>query len=226
MRNVALVPQRDILHRRRHGRAHHAREAGEVFGQHRIALVRHRRGALLALGELFLGLQHFGALQMADFDREPLDRRGDDAERREKRGVAVARDHLGRDRLGRQADILRATCSSTRGSILAKVPTAPEIAQVEISARAAISRRAGAREFRIGERELQAEGRRLGVDAVRAADRRRQLVLVGAPLQRGEQRVDVGDQNVARAPAVARRGRCRARRSRSCPGARSAHRGR
>ena len=35
------------------------------------------------------------------------------------------------------------------------------------------------------------------MDAVRAADRRRQLVLEGAPLQRGEQRVDVGDQNVA-----------------------------
>ena len=33
-----------------------------------------------------------------------------------------------------------ATCSSTRGSMLAKVPTAPEIAQVEISSRAATSR--------------------------------------------------------------------------------------
>ena len=33
-----------------------------------------------------------------------------------------------------------ATYSSTAGSMLAKVPTAPEIAQVAISARAAISR--------------------------------------------------------------------------------------
>ena len=34
------------------------------------------------------------------------------------------------------------------------------------------------------------------MDAVRAADRRRQLVLEGAALQRRQQRVDVGDQNV------------------------------
>ena len=33
-----------------------------------------------------------------------------------------------------------ATCASTRGSTLAKVPTAPEIAQVAISARAATRR--------------------------------------------------------------------------------------
>ena len=35
---------------------------------------------------------------------------------------------------------LSATCSSTSGAMLAKVPTAPEMAQVAISARAAISR--------------------------------------------------------------------------------------
>ena len=34
------------------------------------------------------------------------------------------------------------------------------------------------------------------MDAVRAADRRRQLVLEGAALERGEQRVDIGDQDV------------------------------
>ena len=36
--------------------------------------------------------------------------------------------------------IFSATCSSTRGSMLAKVPTAPEIAQVAISSRAAMRR--------------------------------------------------------------------------------------
>ena len=40
---------------------------------------------------------------MADFGGQPLDRRGDDAERREIHGVAVARDDLGRDRLDREA---------------------------------------------------------------------------------------------------------------------------
>ena len=79
---------------------------------------------------------------------------------------------------------------------MAKVPTAPEIAQVAISSRAATSRVAGAGKLGVGQRELEPEGGRLGVDAVGAADGRRQLVLEGAALQRGEQRVDVGDQDV------------------------------
>ena len=49
MRNVALVPERDVLHRRHRIGAHHAGEPGEVLRQHRVALVRHGRGALLAL---------------------------------------------------------------------------------------------------------------------------------------------------------------------------------
>ena len=44
--------------------------------------------------------------------------------------------------------------------------------------------------------ELQPERRGLGVDAVRAADGRRHLVLEGAPLQRLQEPVDVGDQEI------------------------------
>ena len=196
MGDVALVPQRDILHRRRHRRAHHARETGEVFGEHRIALVRHRRGALLALGEPFLGLQHLGALQMANFDGEPLDRRRHHAERRKKRGVTVARDHLRRDRLRGQAHLARDVFLDARIDIGERADRAGNRAGRDFRARGD-QPAAGAREFRVGLGELQAEGGRLGVDAMRAADRRRQPVLIGAPLQRGEQRVDVGDQDVA-----------------------------
>ena len=46
---------------------------------------------------------------------------------------------------------------------------------------------AGAGELGIGVGELEAERRRLGVDAVAAADGRRHLVLEGALLQRGQQ---------------------------------------
>ncbi len=79
---------------------------------------------------------------------------------------------------------------------MAKVPTAPEMAQVATSLRAATRRSRRARELGIGLGELEAEGGRLGMDAVRAADGRRQLVLEGAALERGEQRVDIGDQEV------------------------------
>ena len=72
VRDVALVPQRDILKGRLRIGAHHARQAADLLAGHRIALVRHRRTALLALGEILLGLAHFGALQMPHFERDLL----------------------------------------------------------------------------------------------------------------------------------------------------------
>ena len=115
-----------------------------------------------------------------------------------------------------------ATCSSTAGSMLAKVPTAPEMAQVAISSRAAIEARAVAVELGIGLGELEAEGHRLGMDAVAAADGRGELVLEGAALEHREQRVEVLEQHVGRLLRAAPPGWCRARRSWSCPGAASA----
>src|SRR3546814_4567750 len=50
--------------------------------------------------------------------------------------------------------------------------------------------------FRAVAGELEAEGHRLGVDAVAAPDGRRVLVLEGPALQRLQQRVDVLDQDV------------------------------
>ncbi len=51
-------------------------------------------------------------------------------------------------------------------------------------------------ELGVGVGKLQPEGDRLGVNAVAASDRRRHLVLEGAALERGEQRVDVGDEQI------------------------------
>ena len=59
-------------------------EPGQVLGQDRVALVRHRRGALLPRREILLRLAHFGALQVADLGGEPLDRRGDQRQRHEE----------------------------------------------------------------------------------------------------------------------------------------------
>ncbi len=94
--------------------------------------------------------------------------------------------------------IFSATWRSTAGSILAKVPTAPEMAQVAISLRAATSRARPRVEGGVVAGELQAEGGGLGMDAVAAADGERVLVLEGAALQRGEQPVEIGQQDVAR----------------------------
>ena len=75
VRDVALVPERDVLERRLAVAANQAREADNLLAADRIALVRHRRRALLALGERLLDLADLGLLQAADLERELLERR-------------------------------------------------------------------------------------------------------------------------------------------------------
>ncbi len=140
VRDVALVPERDVLQRRRHHAAHQPGKAGEVLAQHRVALVRHGRRALLARREELLGFQHFGALQVADLGGEPLDRGGDDAQRRKEHRVAVARDHLRRDRLDGEAQLLGDMGLDARVDIGEGADGAGDRAGRDLGLRAATSR--------------------------------------------------------------------------------------
>ena len=79
---------------------------------------------------------------------------------------------------------------------MAKVPTAPRDGAGRNFGARRVQPRLGARELGVGLRELEAEGRGLGMDAVAAADRGRELVLEGALLQRGQQPVEIGEQQV------------------------------
>ena len=72
------------------------RQPADRLGRDRVALVRHRRRALLARLEPLLHLAHLGALQVAQLDGDQLARR-----RRPRRtprglGVTIAGDHLRR----------------------------------------------------------------------------------------------------------------------------------
>ena len=88
--------------------AQHAREAGDALGGDRVALVRHRARALLARAERLLDLAHLGALQVADLGREALEPGAGERDRLQQLGVAVARDDLGGDGLGAEAERARA----------------------------------------------------------------------------------------------------------------------
>ena len=92
--------------------------------------------------------------------------------------------------------IFSQTYSSTKGSILAKVPTAPEIAPVAIVLAGGLEAAPVAVHLGVPGGELEAEGDRLGVDAVGAPHADRVLVFVGAGLDRGEDLVEVGQQFV------------------------------
>ena len=104
MRDVALVPERDVLEGRDARSAHHAREAAQVLAEDRVALVRHRARALLTEREGLLGLADLGALPVTDVGGEALDAGGDEGHRAEELGMTVARDHLRAHGLGAEPE--------------------------------------------------------------------------------------------------------------------------
>ena len=197
MRDIALMPQRDILHGRNDAHAHEPGEAGEVLGQHRIAFMRHRRRTLLAGREIFFGLQDFRTLKVADFGRQPLYGGGDDAKRGEKGGVPVARNDLCGDRLDGETHLC-GDMGLDRGIDIGEgADGAGNRAGRYLLARGD-QPAPGPGEFGIMAGELDAEGGRLGVDAMAAPDGQRHLVLKRALLQRRQRAIDAGDQKVAR----------------------------
>ena len=75
VRDVALVPQRHVLEAGLGVAPQQASDAGDPLGDDRVALVGHRRRALLARAERLLDLAHLGALQVADLGGEALQAR-------------------------------------------------------------------------------------------------------------------------------------------------------
>ena len=100
------MPERHVLEPDERVRAHDAGEAADPLGHDRVALVRHRRRALLALAERLGHLGHLGARQVADLERELLQAGRHQRERREQLGVPVALDDLGRDRVRLEPEAL------------------------------------------------------------------------------------------------------------------------
>src|SRR6185437_5669248 len=102
--DVALVPERDVLKSRLRVTADDARQAADLLRSNRVFLVRHGGGAFLLFAEVFLRLADFGALKMANFDGDFVERAADDGERSDVSRVAVALDYLGSDGRGLEAE--------------------------------------------------------------------------------------------------------------------------
>ena len=146
----------------------------------------HGRGALLPWRKRLLGLQHLGALQIADLGRQALHRARHHAEGGEIDGVAVARDDLGRHRLDPHAEPLGDQRLDPRIDIGEGADGAGNGTGRDLVARQ-FEPLPGAVELGIGIGELEAEGGGLGMDAVAAPDGGRVFVLHGARLERREQ---------------------------------------
>src|SRR4051794_912249 len=128
---------------------------------------------------------------MADLGGEPLDRRGDQRQGHKELRVAVARDHLGGDRLGLEAEFLR-NMGLDPWIYIGEGPdrTGDRASPSFLSGGEEPHPIAG--ELRVVSCELEAEGGRLRMDAVAAPDRRRVFVLDSAPLEYRQQSVEIG----------------------------------
>ena len=196
VRDVALVPERDVLQADDRGAANYAREPGDPLGDLGVPLVRHRRRALHPGCERLLDLAHLRAGEVPDLGREPIERRGRERERREQLCMPVTRDHLGRDRLGLEAEPVARDALDLGVDRRVRSDGSRELADAALLERPPDAV-ACAVELERPAGELPAEGRRLGVDPVRAADADRVAVLLREPNDRGERGFDPMDDQTA-----------------------------
>ncbi len=132
---------------------------------------------------------------MANLGREAFDRAGDDAQGREEHRVTIARDDLRRDGFGGETEFRRDVRLDARIDIGKGADRARDCAGRDIVARGEQACLV-AGEFGMRLRQLESEGDGFGVDAVAAADRRGIFMFLGAAFDRGEQRIDIAEQDV------------------------------
>ena len=197
--DVALVPQRLVLERGLGVAAQQPGEPGDPLGQDRVALVGHRARALLAGLERLLDLADLGVLEVADLGREALQRAAEDRDRGEQRGVPVALDDLGADRVGVQAELGEHLRLDVRAEVAVRPDRAGDLAGPDLVDGRRQARPAAV-ELERPAGELEPERGRLGVDRVGAAHHHRVGLGPGAGDERGDEAVGVVQQD--RAPAA------------------------
>ena len=176
MRDIALVPESDVLEADVRCAAHDAREAADALGGDRIALVRHRRRALLTGCERLLDLAHLRAREVTDLEAK--------ASSEEATTASTVKSSACRSRWmtcveggrapGRGART-RGARAPGRGRV--RADGAGELADSH-SLECASESCTSAIELERPPGELQAERRRLGMDAVRATHDQRPAVLL------------------------------------------------
>ena len=191
------MPERDVLETDHRSGPHDPGEPADPLGDDRISLVRHRRGALLALAERLLHLGHLGARQVTDLDRETLERGGRQGERGQQVGVTVALDDLRRGRLGLEAEAFAGHALDLGVDRRVVADGARELPDAHALERKGDAP-ASAVELEGPDRELEAERRRLRMHPVGAADRDRQPVLLGPRPDRIEGPVEPGEDQLPR----------------------------
>ena len=195
VRNVAFVPEGNVLERRHGIAAQDAGEAGQTFPRDGIAFVRHGAGAFLPLRERFLGLEHFGALEMAEFHRPAFDARADQRQRGLEFGMNIPLHHLRGDGRGAEPKLLANIRFHARRKMRAGADGPGNLADGDnlVDTFEAFQRTA---ELIMHQGQLEAEGGRLRMNAMAAADARGELVFARARGNGLERRLHIRDENL------------------------------
>src|SRR5262245_51180523 len=151
-------------------------ETADPLGDDRVALVRHRRGALLTAPERLLHLAHFRAREIADLESEPLERGGKKRKRGEERCMSIALEDLGRARRRLQAERLTGNSLHPGRGRRVRPDRAGELSDAH-TLQSGFDPFAIPRKLEGPAGELEPERRRLCVDSVRTPDRERETML-------------------------------------------------
>jgi two-component system, OmpR family, response regulator RegX3 len=189
VRDVALVPERDVLEADGRGSANDAREAADPLGYNGVALVRHGRGALLALAEGLLHLPDLRPREVADLGREPFQGSRAESERGQEGGMAVAWHDLRGGGLGQEAEPLAGNTLHLGVAAAVGAHGPGELADARAGERR-LEAVAGAVELERPTDELRPEGDGLRVNAVCPTDHDRLALLVSAAGDRREGLLD------------------------------------
>ena len=181
MRDVALVPQGDIVKGDLRVGLHHAGEAADLLHGDGVALVRHGRAALLALAERLLGLEGVGLLEVADLRGDALAGGSRGGEHAGEVGVVVAGDDLRGQRIVDQTQVLADVLLDERVDGGVGAHRAGDGAEGHVSA-GVLETVVVALELPGPAAELHAKGHGLGVDAVGAAHAEGVALLEGTAL--------------------------------------------
>ncbi len=185
------MPEGDVLEGGLGVGADDAGEAGDLLGGDGVALVRHGGGALLLFGEELFGLADLGALEVADFGGDLVERGAEDGERGDVGGVAVALDDLRGDGYGLEVEGVADGGFVLGLEVAEGADGSGELADAEVFG-GGVEAGEVALHLGVPEEELEAEGGGFGVDAVGAADDGGVLELDGALLERFGEGDDAG----------------------------------
>jgi len=169
MRDVALVPQRNILEGGLRIAAQHARQPADLLAGNGILLVGIDEEPFLLLREILLCLAHLGPLQVPISNRDLVERGchqgggGNIAACRSRWITCVATGAA----LSPSLSHMRSSCSGFKWP---NVPTAPESLPTRMSSAAASKRIRFRSISRKPVQQLESEGVGSGMNAMRAAD--------------------------------------------------------